>query len=139
SAERLRWLRPALAAAIVAFAVVALPLALPVLPVERYVAYAEALGRGPTTEERHELGDLPQHYADMHGWEALVDAVETAWRAVPASERAATVVLGQNYGEAGAVEVLGGPRGLPPAVSGHNNYWLWGPPPGAIRNVIVID
>jgi hypothetical protein len=139
TAVRLRWLRPALAAAIVVVAIALLPFALPVLPVERYVAYAAALGQGPSTEERHELGQLPQHYADMHGWEAIVDAVEVAWHELPESERAATVVLGQNYGQAGAVELLGTPRGLPPAISGHNSYWIWGPPAGEIRNVIVID
>jgi hypothetical protein len=36
-------------------------------------------------------------------------------------------VFGQNYGEAGAVEVLGKPYGLPRAISGHNSYFLWGP------------
>ena len=28
---------------------------------------------------------------------------------------------------AGAVDVLGRRLGLPPALSGHNSYWLWGP------------
>src|SRR4030095_2581265 len=32
-----------------------------------------------------------------------------------------------NNGEAGAVDLLGRKDGLPPAISGHNNYWLWGP------------
>ncbi|HUF46219.1 MAG TPA: glycosyltransferase family 39 protein [Vicinamibacterales bacterium] len=139
TAVRLRWLRPAVAGAIVLVALVLLPFALPVLPVERYVAYAAALGREPATEERHRLSELPQHYADMHGWEAIVDAVEQAWRELPDEERGATVVLAQNYGEAGAVEVLGAPRGLPPAISGHNSYWMWGPPDFEVRNVIVID
>jgi hypothetical protein len=136
---RRQWLRPALAAAIVMVAVVVLPLSLPVFPVDRYIAYAAALGEAPSTEERHELGQLPQHYADMHGWTAIVDAVDQAWHALPEPERASTVVLGQNYGEAGAVELLGAPRGLPPAISGHNSYWIWGPPDREVRNVIVID
>ncbi len=29
----------------------------------------------PSDEERHEKGLLPQFYADMHGWEAMVAAV----------------------------------------------------------------
>jgi hypothetical protein len=36
------------------------------------------------------------------------------------------------------VDVLGRPRGLPPAISGHNSYWLWGPPPGAEGDVVVV-
>jgi hypothetical protein len=137
-APRMAWTRPAMVGLVLAGLTLA-PLALPMLPVERYIAYARALGIAPGTEERHDMGALSQFYADMHGWPAIVDAVEKAWRIVPGEERHATIVFGQNYGEAGAVEVLGEPRGLPPAASGHNTYWLWGPPARPIRNVIVID
>ena len=33
--------------------------------------------------------------------------------------------LGNNYGETAAVDVLA--QGLPPSISPHNNYFLWGP------------
>ena len=36
-------------------------------------------------------------------------------------------IFTSNYGEAGAIDVLGRSAGLPFALSGHNNYWLWGP------------
>jgi len=42
-------------------------------------------------------------------------------------ERLHARVFGQNYGEAGAVDVLDHRLGLPPTLSGHNSYWLWGP------------
>jgi hypothetical protein len=44
------------------------------------------------------------------------------------------VILASNYGEAGALELLG--TGLPPVYSGHNGFWDWGPPP-ADRTVVV--
>ena len=44
------------------------------------------------------------------------------------------VILTNNYGEAGALELLG--KGLPPVYSGHNGFWYWGPPP-ADRTVVV--
>jgi hypothetical protein len=47
-------------------------------------------------------------------------------------------VYGQNYGEAGAIDVLGRKLGLPRAMSGHNSYWLWGPGPGPVDVVIII-
>lgn len=84
------------------------------------------------------MGALPQFFADMHGWEALVDEVERAYRSLPPRERARAVVFGQNYGEAGAVDVLGRRRGLPPALSGHNSYWLWGPGEADGSVVIVL-
>lgn len=36
-------------------------------------------------------------------------------------------VFGQNYGEAGAIEYFARELDLPPAISAHNSYWLWGP------------
>jgi hypothetical protein len=45
---------------------------------------------------------------------------------VPPADRPAAAVWVGNYGEAGAIERLGASRGLV-ALSGHNNYWLWGP------------
>jgi hypothetical protein len=137
-APRHRGLLVALVAAVVANGVVRAPLSVPVLPVETYVRYAEWLGAAPSTEERKELGSLPQHYADMHGWDELVDSVAAAWSHVPRPERGTTRVLAQNYGEAAAVDLLGPSRGLPPAVSGHNNYWLW-PPDTTVRHLLVID
>jgi hypothetical protein len=36
-------------------------------------------------------------------------------------------IITSNYGEAAALDVYGRSDGLPPALSGHNQYWLWGP------------
>jgi hypothetical protein len=35
-------------------------------------------------------------------------------------------ILASNYGQAAAIDVFGRDDGLPPALSGHNQYWLWG-------------
>lgn len=114
------------------------PLALPVLPVEGFLSWSRTLGITPPAEEHHERGALPQFFADMHGWEELVAEVERVVGTLPPQERGRAVVFGQNYGEAGAVDVLGRDRGLPPAISGHNSYWLWGPPPGAEGKVVIV-
>src|SRR5678810_1171318 len=53
-------------------------------------------------------------------------------------DRARAVVFGQNYGEAGAVDVLGCRLGLPRAISGHNDYGLWGPGDWDGKVMIVI-
>jgi 4-amino-4-deoxy-L-arabinose transferase-like glycosyltransferase len=103
------------------------PLTLPVLPIESYTRYASALGIGASTGERHEMGVLPQHYADMHGWEEMVAEVARVYRSLPPEDQAKAGIYGQNYGDAGAVDLLGRKYGLPKASSGHNNYFLWGP------------
>jgi hypothetical protein len=115
-------------------------MAVPVLPVETYVAYARALGLSPsaTAGERNELGPLPQHFADMHGWPEMAARVAAVYHALPAEDRARAVFFGRNYGEAAAIDVFGRPLGLPPAISGHNNYFLWGPRDHDGSVVIVI-
>ena len=103
------------------------PFALPILPVETYIDYAAALGIGPSTAERKELTSLPQHYADMHGWDRIVETVAGVYDRLSPEEQKKAVFFTFNYGDAGAIDLLGRARGLPPALSGHNNYWLWGP------------
>jgi hypothetical protein len=103
------------------------PLALPILPVERYIPYAAALGEEPSTEERKEVAALGQFYADMHGWEQITDTVFTAYQQLTPQEQEKVAIYTYNYGDAGAITRLGRPLGLPAAISGHNNYWLWGP------------
>jgi len=105
----------------------AAPLAKPLLAVDDYVRYARALGEEPGTDEHHELGRLPQFFADMHGWRELAEDVAEVLATLPAGERERACVYGNNYGEAGAIDFFGPALGLPPAISGHNSYWLWGP------------
>ena len=121
-------LRGAVLAVIGAVGVALSPFAIPVLPVEAYVRYAAALGLGESmaATEKQKLGVLPQQYADMFGWPQMAAKVAAAYDALPPADRANAVFFGNNYGEAGAIDVYGRPLGLPPAISGHNNYYLWG-------------
>ncbi len=130
--------RAATVALVALAAIPALPLALPLLPVERYIAYAGRLGFAPHSDERTEAGPLPQHFADMHGWHELVDAVARAYGTLTPDERRRVVIYGDNYGEAGAICVLGRPLGLPPAISGHNAFWMWGPGPPIADPVVIV-
>ncbi|MBX3025051.1 glycosyltransferase family 39 protein [bacterium] len=120
-----RWPLPAASAAVLVGGLAVAPLAMPVLPPAVHVRYAAAIGLGPPAMEHNRQGALPQHVADRYGWEELVAAVGRAADRLSPDERARAVVFAGNYGEAGALELLG--RGLPRVVSGHNNYWLWGP------------
>jgi len=117
--------RIAVLATMVIAGVATVPLAVPILPTERYVAYAAALGVAPSTDEKQDLGRLPQFFADREGWPQLVDAVTKAWSTLPPDEQARAAVVTGNYGEAGAIEHLARDLRIP-VISGHNNYWLWG-------------
>ncbi len=125
--RRLRRLRPVLAGAVLALGALLAPFALPLLSPEGLARYGRATGLRLPQQERLDQAELPQHYADMFGWPEMVETVERVYRSLPPREQSRCVVFGQNYGEAGAIDVLGRRRGLPRAVSGHNSYWLWGP------------
>ena len=127
SKPRAAWLLPAFAALMLAGGAAIAPLALPVLPIGKYIAYARALGQAPSTEEKHEMGQLGQFYADMHGWQSIVDTVAAASGRLSPAEISAARIIAPDYGVAGAIELLGRGRSLPFVISGHNNYWLWGP------------
>jgi hypothetical protein len=114
------------------------PLAKPLLRVDDYVAWRDALGVTPSSDERKELGRLPQFFADMHGWRGLAASVAAVYRDLPEEDRRRACVFGQNYGHAGAVDYFRGIYDLPPAVSGHNSYWLWGPGECSGEVLIVI-
>ena len=135
---RARVLRPVLAVLMTVVALAVSPLGRPVLPVETFVRYAAALGQKPGTEERQALGRLPQFYADMQGWRAMAEAVAGVVRTLPPEDRAKACVFGQNYGEAGAIEYFARDLDLPPAISAHNSYWLWGPGPCTGEVLVVI-
>jgi Dolichyl-phosphate-mannose-protein mannosyltransferase len=122
----------------VASAVIA-PLAIPLMPEETYIRYAAALGLGPSVSASEHLkqGRLPQHFADQHGWRAMAEKVAKVYWSLPPKDRARAVFFGNNYGEAAAIDVFGRRLGLPPAISGHNNYYLWGPR-GHDGSVVII-
>ncbi len=121
-----RWLAPGLLSIAALGGVALAPMALPILPVASYVRYATALRVSPGTNERLAVGPLPQHFADMFGWEALADAVARAYEGLPPEDRRDAALFVQNYGEAGAVEFFGRSRGLPTVLCPHNTYWYWG-------------
>ena len=135
-----RRLRGTIVAVLVAGGILLSPFALPVLPVPAFVAYSRALGQKPadSAQERPELAELPQHFADMFGWDDLARAVSAVYQKLPAAERAGARVFAQNYGEAGALEFFRGRHPLPVVISPHNNYWYWGPGPDDGGTFIVI-
>jgi Dolichyl-phosphate-mannose-protein mannosyltransferase len=126
--QSVRWRRAALISVAVAGAVAA-PMAIPVFSERAFIAYSSMLGLAPsvTAAEHQKLGLLPQHFADQHGWPEMAEKIAGVYNALPPTDRAKAVFLGVDYGEAAAIDIFGRPSGLPPAISGHNNYYLWGP------------
>jgi Dolichyl-phosphate-mannose-protein mannosyltransferase len=116
-----------------------IPLAKPILPEDAYVRYAGFLGIQPSTDERHDLERLPQFFADMHGWPELAQTIVEVYKTLPLEDQNKVCIFGQNYGEAGAIDLFGPKLGLPKALSAHNSYYLWGPGNCTGEIMIVID
>lgn len=130
------WLKPVALASVLLGGLVLAPLAITVFPVRTFIAYMKTLGMTPSTPEKKELANLPQFYADMFGWEKMVAAVAGAYNSLSPAEKEKCAIVANNYGEAGAIDFFGPKYGLPRAISGHNNYWLWGPR-GATGEVVI--
>ena len=121
------WLKTAMLTFLLGGGVLAAPLALPLLPVKAYISYSDFLGFSPPPSEDHVMGVLPQHFADRFGWPEMTEAVAKVYLALPPEDQAKCGIYAQNYGEAGAIDFFGSQYSLPKAISGHNNYWIWGP------------
>jgi hypothetical protein len=132
------WLKPTYASILIISGFLSAPLALPVLPVKAFINYSRPMGGDAgIKQERHKTEELPQHFADRFGWENMVATVARVYHRLPPEEQSKAAIFTGNYGEAGAIDLFGGAYELPKAISGHNNYYLWGP--GNASGEIVIS
>jgi hypothetical protein len=118
-----RSIRIAVLAATAAAGIAAMPLSLPVLPVNGLIAYSATLGLTGRGEDAHLIQPV---FAEEFGWERLAREVAGVYAALPATVRKNTAVYADTYGDAGALDFYGPRYGLPPAISSQNNYYLWG-------------
>jgi 4-amino-4-deoxy-L-arabinose transferase-like glycosyltransferase len=115
--------RALLAAGLALNVAVSVFVALPVWPVRSLPAGVAALN---------------STHGDSIGWPAYVRQVADAYRSLPAAERAVTVIVTGNYGEAGAIDRYGPGYGLPAVYSGHNELYRFGPPPDTATVVLLV-
>ena len=137
---RQRWLKPGLVALSLVVGAIFAPLAMPLLPIDKFVSYMNWLPiKVPRSEHSHERVALPQHYADQFGWNEIVAKTAGVWNKIPEADRSGCGIFAQDYGQAGAIDFLGRQYGLPPALSGHQTWWIWGPRGYSGNCMIVLD
>lgn len=119
--RRLRW---GLVAVPAVMSGLLLPIGLPVLP-------ARAAAGSVVTTARKD-------FADEYGWPELAGQVRDVQQRLPAGERGSAVILAENYGEAGALDLYGPPLSLPQVVSPHLTYYYWAPRRMAPQTVIAV-
>jgi len=116
-----------------------LPTMLPVFSPARLEAYYKSLPLHRTEPENWKHSNIPDYIADQFGWQERVEMVARYYNALPAEERADTAILGQFYGQAGAIDHFGPALGLPKAIGGHHSYWYFGPHDYHGHSVIFLD
>jgi 4-amino-4-deoxy-L-arabinose transferase-like glycosyltransferase len=140
--EKMRqgWLKPATLTILLVSGAWLAPLVVAILPIEEFPNYLNRLPfKIPASEHGHVRAIVPQHYADQFGWQEIVEETATAYNQLSPVERAGCGIFAQDYGQAGAIDFFGPRYGLPPALSGHQTYFLWGPRGYSGNCMIVVD
>ena len=137
---KLFWLKPVIVIVLVASGIHLLPITVPVYSPDRFLAYTKTLPfKLPVMEHSHARAALPQWYADQFGWKEIVDETAVAWNKLNPAERSDCGIFAQDYGQAGAIDFLGGQYGLPKSLSGHQTWYLWGPRTYSGNCMIVLN
>ena len=81
----------------------------------------------PTMISKYGSSDYQMVNADRYGWSKMVSNLSKAYDVLPVYVKDQACIFTSNYGEASAINFFGPSLGLPKAISGHNNYYIWGP------------
>jgi hypothetical protein len=138
-ANRLRWIKPGLLVLLIASGALLTPMVAPILPPGKLVAYMRAIKLQPPRTETSHTAPLPQIFADQFGWQEMVASVGHVYNHLRPEDKKRAAIFCQNYGQAGAIDFFGPKFGLPPAISGHQNYFLWGSHDWTGEVALVLD
>jgi hypothetical protein len=123
-ANLLRFARPALWLALIISILGAIVVALPIAPIGSRWYYAAV--------------SIDSSFPDEIGWPEFVSNLAKVRDSLPPEKRSRVGILVENYGEVGAINLLGERYGLPLAISGVNSSWGrgYGDPPPEILIVV---
>jgi hypothetical protein len=107
-----------------------IPIGIPVYKKEKLVEYFNYLKTKYGMDfmcrfEDNSIHSLPQDYADMIGWEELTAIAAKAWDKIP--DKKSAFIYGENYGQAGAITIIGKKYHLPEAVCFSESFMYWIP------------
>jgi hypothetical protein len=139
-----KWGKTFLVILLVVVTLPGLPMAMPVMNAERLAGYFSFVRTNigfdaVLRDEDGQYHPLPQDYSDMLGWEELSGHAGRAYSAI--EDKKASIIFCENYGQAGAITVIGKQSGLPQAVSFSESFFYWAPDdfPVEITSVIYIN
>jgi dolichyl-phosphate-mannose-protein mannosyltransferase len=77
-------------------------------------------------------------FAATVGWMSITTQLTTIYAALPAKERATTVIVSSDYGVSGALQIYGTPGALPSSYSPQLSDWYWLPTHVAAADVLMV-
>jgi hypothetical protein len=127
---RKKWLRIIFPVALGLMTIPVLPIGLPIFSQKGLIKYFSVIDKkfGIDVALRFEDGSihsLPQDYADMLGWQELTFVANKAYQII--GDKNASFIYCENYGQAGAITIIGKKYGLPEAVSFNESFKYWIP------------
>ena len=130
---RRRRARPLVIGAMLLAGAALAPFALPLLPLQTTDRLIQRLLGAAVRSP----ADLTLEFHEQFGWPEQAATVAAVHRQLPEEDARRSSILTQDYAEASAINFFGPALGLPPAVSGHMTYYLWGPPDPHVDVVIA--
>lgn len=125
---------------------VLLPMLLPVLSLDQTVEFFSYFQKNlpafnfASTWEDHKLHPTTQDYGDMLGWDELSKIVADTYNNLTPEQQKHTIIIADNYGEAGAIHHYGKQYHLPEIISLDSSFGLWAPPDVSdAQYIIFID
>jgi 4-amino-4-deoxy-L-arabinose transferase-like glycosyltransferase len=122
---------------IVVVGIILAPLLMPILPPATFASsYGSLSGLGNSAAAQNTNSVFPQYLGDRFGWNTMTVRVAQVYNSLPPQEKSEACIFASNYGEASALIFLGANYDLPHVISGHNNYYIWGP--GSCSGQVII-
>ncbi len=121
------------------------PIVLPILPLNQTVAFFRFTNenlpfmRFISTWEDHKVHATTQDYGDMLGWDEMTAKVDSAWKELTPEQQKHTQIFADNYGEAGAIHLLGKQYNLPDVISLNSSFTLWASDSLNAQYIIYVD
>lgn len=133
-----------LVAGMVLFILPILPYGLPILPAAKMKTYCAWMSENLNFKsqlrwEDGEYYDLPQDYADMHGWEELVQKVARFYHQLKPEEQQRCNIYGGSYGHASALNFYRKKYDLPETYSVTSSFVIWADEDLVFDRQILVD
>jgi len=137
------WVKYTIVAAIFICSLPFAPLGTAIVPIDQFQSYSDRLSAITGTDdylywEDGQKYDIPQDYADMHGWDELPGKVAKVYHALPENQKPKTMIYGYSYGHAGVLNFYKKEYDLPETYSGNGSYMWWADADAQFNQIIVV-